>query len=174
MSLAAGPDAEAASLHPIDLSGVDAEQVASWYRSMALIREFETTAEPLVMQGRIPAGRHSAAGQEAPAVRMGGTLAATDIVPGTHRSHHITLAKGLAPDLIMAELFGKATGPLGGRGGRMHLADLSKGHFGSNGIVGAGLGIALGAALAASVTKTGQVAAGFIGARAANIGRGWE
>ena len=174
MSLAAGPDAEAASLHPIDLSGVDAEQVASWYRSMALIREFETTAEPLVMQGRIPGGMHSAAGQEATAVGMVGALAATDIVTGTHRSHHITLAKGLAPDLIMAELFGKATGPLGGRGGHMHLADLSKGHFGSNGIVGAGLGIALGAALAASVTKTGQVAVGFLGDGAANIGRVWE
>jgi pyruvate dehydrogenase E1 component alpha subunit len=174
MSLAAGPEAEAASLQPIDLSGVDAEQAASWYRSMALIREFETTAEPLVMQGRIPGGMHSAAGQEATAVGVVGALAATDIVTGTHRSHHITLAKGLAPDLIMAELFGKATGPLGGRGGHMHLADLSKGHFGSNGIVGAGLGIALGAALAASVTKTSQVAVGFTGDGAANIGRVWE
>jgi len=100
MSLAAGPDSEAASLHPIDLSGVDAEQAeqaASWYRSMALIREFETTAEPLVMQGRIPGARHSAAGQEATAVGVVGALAATDIVTGTHRSHHITLAKGALP-----------------------------------------------------------------------------
>jgi len=174
MTVTTGPRGRAAAVRPIDLSGVDADQAASWYRSMALIREFETTAEPLVMQGRIAGGMHSAAGQEATAAGVIGALAATDIVTGTHRSHHITLAKGLAPDLVMAELYGKATGPLGGRGGHMHLADLSKGHFGSNGIVGAGLGIALGAALAASVTKTGQVAVGFTGDGAANIGRVWE
>jgi TPP-dependent pyruvate/acetoin dehydrogenase alpha subunit len=161
-------------LTPVDLTGVPSAQALGWLQTMSLIRTFETVAEPLVMQGRIPGGMHSAIGQEAVAAGVVGALADSDIVTGTHRSHHITLAKGLPPRSVMAELYGKATGCVGGRGGHMHLADLSRGHFGSNGIVGGGLGVALGAALASSVEKRGQIAAGFFGDGGANTGRVWE
>jgi len=159
---------------PVNLTGVPPERAMGWLRTMSLIRQFETVAEPLVMQGRIPGGMHSAIGQEAVAAGVVSALADSDIVTGTHRSHHITLAKGLTPRSVMAELFGKVTGCVGGRGGHMHLADISRGHFGSNGIVGAGLGVAMGAALASSVEKRGQVAVGFFGDGGSNIGRVWE
>jgi pyruvate dehydrogenase E1 component alpha subunit len=80
----------------------------------------------------------------------------------------------MEPRAVMAELYGKATGPLGGRGGHMHLADFRIGVFGSNGIVGAGVGIALGAAYAAKARQLDQIAVGFCGDGAANIGRLWE
>jgi pyruvate dehydrogenase E1 component alpha subunit len=117
---------------------------------------------------------HSAAGQEAVAVGAIRALTPTDIVTSSHRSHHHSLAKGLTPRAIMAELYGKATGCLGGRGGHMHLADFSLGLFGSNGIVGAGLGIAMGAALATQMRRLDQVALGFFGDGGANTGRVWE
>jgi TPP-dependent pyruvate/acetoin dehydrogenase alpha subunit len=166
--------ASSPELAPLDLTGVDRGQAESWLAAMSLIRQFETVAEPLVMAGKIPGGMHSAIGQEATAVGVISALAEGDIVTGTHRSHHVTLAKGLPPREVMAELYGKATGSLGGRGGHMHLADVGRGHFGSNGIVGAGLGLALGAALGSSVGHRGQVAVGFFGDGAANIGRVWE
>jgi TPP-dependent pyruvate/acetoin dehydrogenase alpha subunit len=169
-----GGGASSTGLLPMDLTGVDRDQAADWLARMSLIRQFETVAEPLVSAGKIPGGMHSAIGQEATAVGVLSALAETDVVTGTHRSHHITLAKGLPPAEVMAELYGKATGLLGGRGGHMHLADVGRGHYGSNGIVGAGLGIALGAALASSVARRGQVAVGFVGDGAANIGRVWE
>lgn len=174
MTIVDEPVAAAVPLEPIDLDGVSADQARGWLSQMSLIRQFETVAEPLVMSGKIPGGMHSAIGQEATAVGVISALQSQDIVTGTHRSHHITLAKGITPDRVMAELYGKATGPLGGRGGHMHLADIEFGHFGSNGIVGAGLGIALGAALASSVAGRDQVAVGFFGDGASNIGRVWE
>jgi pyruvate dehydrogenase E1 component alpha subunit len=166
--------ASSAELASLDLTGVGREQAEDWLARMSLIRQFETVAEPLVVAGKIPGGMHSAIGQEATAVGVLSALAEGDIVTGTHRSHHITLAKGLPPREVMAELYGKATGSLGGRGGHMHLADAARGHFGSNGIVGAGLGIALGAALGSAVGRRGQVAVGFFGDGGANIGRVWE
>lgn len=164
----------ASELLPIDLSGVAGEQAHSWLKSIALIRQFETTVEQLVANSRIPGGMHSAIGQEATAVGVISALEPGDIVAGTHRSHHITLAKAVSPRAVMAELYGKATGCVGGRGGHMHLADPPRGHYGANGIVGAGLGLALGAALASSVAQRGQVAVGFFGDGGANTGRVWE
>lgn len=117
---------------------------------------------------------HSAAGQEAVAIGAVRALAPSDIVTSTHRSHHHSLAKGLQPAEIMAELYGKAGGLLGGRAGHLHLADFSLGLFGSNGIVGAGLGIATGAAVGAKLRGRDQVAVGFFGDGGANTGRTWE
>ena len=74
----------------------------------------------------------------------------------------------------MAELFGRSTGSAGGRGGTMHVADFAKGFYGSNGIVGAGVGLALGAALASQMRDSTQVAVGFFGDGGANTGRVWE
>lgn len=167
-------DISVSPLLPIDLSAVSAERALGWLQMMSLIREFETAAEPLAKKGLIPGGMHSSVGQEATAVGFIDPLRATDIVTATHRGHHITLAKGVPPREVMAELFGKATGCVGGRGGHMHLAAIDRGHFGCNGIVGAGLGIALGASLASSVLANEQVSVGFFGDGGANIGRVWE
>jgi TPP-dependent pyruvate/acetoin dehydrogenase alpha subunit len=123
---------------------------------------------------QIPGSVHQASGQEAVAVGAIRALEPQDIVASPHRPHHHALAKGMTARVVMAELWGRTTGCAGGRGGTMHLNDFSLGYFGSNGIVGAALGIAMGAALAAKLRKTGQVCVGFFGEGGANTGRTWE
>jgi TPP-dependent pyruvate/acetoin dehydrogenase alpha subunit len=158
----------------IDLSGIDPAEARSWLARMLLIREFESTAGPLATSGEIPGGMHAATGQEAVAVGITSVLGPEDVAAASHRSHHVALAKGMPPRSVMAELFGKASGCAGGRGGHMHLADFSVGFDGSNGIVGAGLGIALGAAFAQGYRQDGHCSAGFFGDGGANTGRVWE
>ena len=158
----------------IDLSRASTSDALGWLARMLLIREFESTAGPLATSGSIPGGMHSAIGQEAVAVGVASVLDRGDVAAASHRSHHVALAKGMDPNAIMAELFGKVTGCARGRGGHMHLADFSVGFDGSNGIVGAGLVIALGAAFAQRYRGEGRCAAGFFGDGGANIGRVWE
>lgn len=158
----------------VDLQGIPHEVAIEWLETMLLIRAFEEACDPLAVKGKIPAGIHSSAGQEAVAVGAIRALAPGDVVAGAHRTHHHALAKGLDPAVVMAELFGRATGCCGGRGGTMHLADASRGYFGGNGIVGEGVGIAMGAALAAHLRGDAQVALGFVGDGGANTGRTWE
>ncbi len=159
---------------PIDVGGIDADRMRAWLAQMLLIREFESTLDALSISGKIPGGLHLSLGQEAVAVGVAAALEPQDLVACSHRSHHHALAKGLAPRSVMAELFGKATGCRGGRGGSMHLADLSIGFLGGNGIVGAGVGVAMGAALGAHLRGLDQVAVGFFGDGGANTGRTWE
>jgi TPP-dependent pyruvate/acetoin dehydrogenase alpha subunit len=159
---------------PPDLGGLPQDELVDWLGDMILIRRFEETADDLALRGKVFGGIHPAIGQEAVAVGVVRALRSSDIVTGTHRSHHHALAKGMPADEVLAELYGKATGSDGGRGGSMHLADFDRGLWGSNGIVGAGLGIALGAALGAAVRHTDQVVAGFFGDGGANTGRVWE
>lgn len=128
------PDAAA------DITGLPSDELRDWLADMLLIRRFEEVADGLTLRGKVPGGMHPAIGQEAVAVGTARALRADDIVAGTHRSHHHALAKGLPADAVLAELYGKATGVVGGRGGSMHLADFDRGYFGGNGIVGAGLG----------------------------------
>jgi TPP-dependent pyruvate/acetoin dehydrogenase alpha subunit len=142
--------------------------------TMLLIRRFEEEGERLSLRGKVPAGIHPASGQEAVAVGTMRALRPEDVVCGTHRSHHLALARGLDPAETMAELYGRAPGLLGGRGGSMHLADFEKGFWGSNGIVGAGVGIAMGAALGMRMRGDACVAVGFVGDGGLNIGRIWE
>lgn len=157
---------------PIDLVADD--ELLEWLYQMILIRRFEEAGEDLSLRGRIPGGIHPAIGQEAVAVGVIRALAADDVVTSTHRSHHHALAKGLSPNAVMAELYGKETGVAGGRGGSMHLADFDKGLWGSNGIVGGGLGIAMGSALGSKQLGLGRVSVGFFGDGGANTGRVWE
>ncbi len=158
----------------VGLEGIDPADARDWLGRMLLIREFESTAGPLATSGEIPGGMHAATGQEAVAVGVTSVLGPEDVAAASHRSHHVALAKGMDPRSIMAELFGKATGCAGGRGGHMHLADFAVGFDGSNGIVGAGLGIALGAAFAQGYRQDGHCAVGFFGDGGANTGRVWE
>lgn len=154
-------------------SDLDQQRLLAWLREMMLIRHFEEVAEQLTLRGRTT-GMHPAVGQEAVAVGVAAALEPIDAVAATHRDHHHALAAGLAPERVMAELFGRATGVAGGRSGSMHLADVGHGFLGGNGIVGAGVGIALGAALAAKLHQDGSVAVGFVGDGGLNTGRTWE
>lgn len=153
---------------------VSPEELLEWLHDMILIRRFEEAGDELSLRGRIPGGIHPAIGQEAVAVGMIRALNEGDVVTSTHRSHHHALAKGLEPNAVMAELYGKETGVAQGRGGSMHLADFDRGLWGSNGIVGGGLGIAMGSALGAAQLGLPRVSVGFFGDGGANVGRVWE
>jgi 2-oxoisovalerate dehydrogenase E1 component len=133
------------------------------YRRMALIRAFEERVSDLYRDGEIPGFVHLSIGQEAAAVGACWPLAETDVITSNHRGHGHCLAKGLAPEPMMAELFARATGTNQGLGGSMHIADPDLGIFGANGIVAAGMPIAAGAALAARLRDQRDVAVSFFG-----------
>jgi TPP-dependent pyruvate/acetoin dehydrogenase alpha subunit len=150
------------------------EELLEWLADMILIRHFEEVAEEQSLRGKVPGGVHPAIGQEAVAVGVMRALDHGDVATSTHRSHHHALANGVPADAVMAELFGKETGVAKGRGGSMHLVDFDRGLWGSNGIVGGGLGIALGSALGAVQLGLSRVSVGFFGDGGANTGRVWE
>ena len=133
------------------------------YRRMALIRAFEERVSDLYRDGEIPGFVHLSIGQEASAVGACWPLAETDVITSNHRGHGHCLAKGLAPEPMMAELFARATGTNQGLGGSMHIADPDLGIFGANGIVAAGVPIAAGAALAARLRDQRDVVVSFFG-----------
>jgi 2-oxoisovalerate dehydrogenase E1 component len=140
-----------------------ADDLAEMYRRMRRIRRFEQRASELYRDSEIPGFLHLSIGQEATAVGACWHLDERDGVTSTHRGHGHCLAKGLDSASMFAELMGKETGTCKGRGGSMHIADPSLGIFGANGIVGAGLPIAVGAATAAQLRETGGVIVAFFG-----------
>ena len=140
------------------------------YRSMLRIRLFEERAAVLYQQGAIPGFLHLSVGQEAVPAGTCFALGPDDVITSTHRGHGHVLAKGLDMRGAFAELFGRATGSCRGRGGSMHIADPSLGIFGANGIVGAGVPIAVGAATAAALRGDGRVAVAFFGDGAVSTG----
>ena len=144
------------------------------YRLMLLIRCFEERAAQLFKEGIIFGTAHSCVGQEAIAVGAAGVMRETDFVIGHHRSHGHLLAAGADPRRMMAEMFGKRTGYCKGLGGSMHIADLALDILGCNGIVGAGIPHACGAALSAKLRGTGQVALAFFGDGAVGQGAAHE
>ncbi|MCD6453443.1 MAG: thiamine pyrophosphate-dependent dehydrogenase E1 component subunit alpha, partial [Dehalococcoidales bacterium] len=149
---------------------VEKDKLIEMYRRMVRIREFELRAAKEFARGSIAGFVHLYAGEEAIAVGSCATLNTDDYITSTHRGHGHLIAKGGKTDLMMAELFGKRTGYCKGKGGSMHVADVDIGMLGANGIVGAGLGIADGAALAAKMRGTKQVAISFMGDGATNRG----
>lgn len=154
-----------------DLTGMPARELCvQLYTTMSLVREFEERLKRLVEQG-VPVGAvHYYTGQEAVAAGVCGALEPDDWIASTHRGHGHCIAKGVDVAAMMAELFGKSTGTNRGKGGSMHVTDVTKGVLGVNPIVGAGVAHAVGAALSAKVRKTTQVAVAFFGDGAANIG----
>lgn len=150
------------------------DEMLSMLRMMMMIRNFEETADKLTLRGKVSGGMHNSSGQEAVAVGVMSALAPDDVIATTHRSHHHTLAKGFTAREVMAELMTKATGVSKGRGASMHLGDVSRGHFGGNGIVGAGMGIGMGAALGIKLAGDKKVSVGFVGDGGMNTGRTWE
>jgi len=133
------------------------------YRKMIRIRNFEQAAHRLYTAGKLPGFMHLSIGQEATSVGVCSTLNDDDYITTTHRGHGDVLAKGLSFESAMAELFGKATGICKGKGGSMHIADLNKNIFGANGIVAAGIPIALGAAFSIKYRGLDRVAVSFFG-----------
>jgi TPP-dependent pyruvate/acetoin dehydrogenase alpha subunit len=144
------------------------------YRRMTLIREFEDTVHEEFSAGNIPGFVHLYAGEEASGVGVCMNLDDRDAIASTHRGHGHCIAKGCDPAGMMLEIFGKKGGLCGGKGGSMHIADLSKGMMGANGIVGGGPPLICGAALSAKYLKTGGVAIAFIGDGASNQGTTFE
>jgi pyruvate dehydrogenase E1 component alpha subunit len=140
-----------------------AEELIAHYRQMLLIRAFEEKLNDLYGEGVIQGTSHFCAGQEATAVGGCAALGPEDLITSTHRGHGHFLAKGGDPRRIMAELFGKAAGYSGGRGGSQHMADFSIGFLGSNGITAGLIPVATGAALSAQVRGTGQVVLCYFG-----------
>jgi TPP-dependent pyruvate/acetoin dehydrogenase alpha subunit len=140
------------------------------FRRMVLIRRFEDHLYRLFLQGLVPGTLHQYQGQEAVAVGVCSALRNDDVIFSTHRPVGHFIAKGSSLRGIAAELWGKATGCAGGKGGQMHLVDGSVGAFPSNAIVGANIPIATGAALGFKLSGLDRVAISFFGEGAVNIG----
>lgn len=147
-----------------------AREMVDLYRRMVLIRQFEKTVQVLLRNRELPGFAHVYIGEEATAVGVMAHLRQDDWITSTHRGHGHALAKGVPPELLMAELGGKATGCNGGRGGTMHVYMPSVGLLGTNGIVAGGIAPAVGTALSAKTRGTDQVAVAFFGDGASNHG----
>ena len=146
------------------------ETLLLMYERMLKVRHFEDRVKDLFAAGEMPGFVHLYLGQEAVAVGACAPLNDDDFITSTHRGHGHIIAKGGDVKLMMAELYGKATGYNKGKGGSMHIADPRLGILGANGIVGAGLPIATGAGLSAKLRKSGQVTVCFFGDGASNQG----
>ena len=149
---------------------LDRETLLKLYRTMVTIRDFEELGIYEMGQRRLSGSVHSSAGQEAVPTGICAHLDDNDYIASTHRGHGHCIAKGVDPTLMMAELFGRTTGTNKGKGGSMHIADMSKGMLGTNGVVAASVPLAVGAALTSSIKKEGRVAVAFFGDGGANQG----
>lgn len=139
------------------------EQLLWMYKNMVTIRAFESKAVELFAAGKIPGFVHLYLGEEAVATGVCANLEKKDYIASTHRGHGHLISKGGDLKFMMAELFGRTTGYCKGKGGSMHIADVNLGILGANGIVGAGMPIATGAAFACKYTENGAVAVAFFG-----------
>jgi acetoin:2,6-dichlorophenolindophenol oxidoreductase subunit alpha len=146
------------------------EQLLDAYRTMRTIRAFEERLHEEFSTGEIPGFVHLYAGEEASATGICSHLDDRDTIASTHRGHGHCIAKGVDVKAMMAEIYGKRSGACHGKGGSMHIADLSKGMLGANGIVGGGPPLICGTALAAKLQGTGGVGVAFFGDGASNQG----
>lgn len=146
------------------------DQYIDLYLKMERIREFDLRINKLVRRGFVQGMTHFSVGEEAASVGAIAPLTYDDIIFSNHRGHGQSIAKDMDLNKMMAELAGKATGISKGRGGSMHLADFEKGNYGTNGIVGGGYALAVGAALTQQYKKTKNVVVAFSGDGATNEG----
>jgi pyruvate dehydrogenase E1 component alpha subunit len=149
---------------------LSAETQVEMLRQMLTIRRFDSRVLEIYREGIMRGTSHPYIGEEAIAVGACAALRNDDYITSTHRGHGHCIAKGGDIRMMMAELLGKATGYSRGKGGSMHIADVSKGILGANGIVGGGMGIATGSALSARIRGTDQVTVCFFGDGALNQG----
>ena len=147
------------------------EQLLGFYRTMCRVREFEEHAAECFTKGMLAGNIHLSIGQEAAAAGAFAAIEPQDYFTSTHRGHGHAIARGMDPNMAMAELFGKKTGYCQGKGGSMHITDMSKAnHLGANGIVGAGQGISAGSALASKIKGDNSVTVGCFGDGSTNEG----
>lgn len=146
------------------------EMLLNMYENMVRIRKFEVKLTDCFTKGMLAGNIHTSVGQEASAVGACLALEKKDFITSTHRGHGHCIVKGAKTDIMMAELFGKVTGYCRGKGGSMHVADVSLGILGANGIVGAGLPIATGSGLTSKIRNTDEVTMAFFGDAASNQG----
>jgi len=149
---------------------MDKKTASSIFETMVLIREFEEMLYYIFSTQKMPGSMHQCDGQEAVASAVCAHLNDGDFITSTHRGHGHCIAKGMNISAIMAEIFAKRTGCCKGMGGSMHISDISIGVIGANGIVGAGIPIAVGAALACQYRNTNFVVVSFFGDGASNEG----
>ncbi len=149
----------------------DKDFLLALYKKMVQIREFEEHAAECFTKGMLAGNIHLSIGQEAAEAGAFAAITDKDYFTSTHRGHGHAIARGADPKLAMAELFGKATGYCGGKGGSMHIADVKNlNHLGANGIVGAGQPISAGSALASKIMGDDSVTVGCFGDGATNEG----
>jgi pyruvate dehydrogenase E1 component alpha subunit len=155
-------------------AGLTRERLLQAYRTMRTIRDFEERLHTEFASGAIPGFVHLYAGEEASATGVCMHLGENDCIASTHRGHGHCIAKGMDVKEMMAEIWGKRTGICHGKGGSMHVADLSIGMMGANGIVGGGGPLICGAALAAKQKGNNGVGVCFFGDGASNQGTIFE
>lgn len=154
----------ASGIFDLDVSGTDSLAL------MITIREFESRLPDYAKQGLIRGSTHPSVGMEAIAVGVSEHLRNSDWIASNHRGHAHCLAKGADLGRTLAEIFGRADGYCGGKGGSMHIASEELGILGTNGIVGAGIGLAVGAALSSQARGSDDVAVAYFGDGASNQG----
>ena len=145
-------------------------EAADMLRQMYEVRAFEEQAEKSYMMGKIHGTMHLSIGQEASAVGSISTLEPDDFILGHHRGHGLCIAKGAKLDLMMAEFYGKENGYCRGRGGSMHIADVSTGNLGANGVVGGGIPMAVGVGIGLKMQGNNRVLLSFFGDGGASTG----
>jgi TPP-dependent pyruvate/acetoin dehydrogenase alpha subunit len=160
----------AAMQRPETSTGLSEQQLLSAYRTMRTIRAFEDRVHEEFATGDISGFVHLYAGEEASATGVCMHLDERDALASTHRGHGHCIARGVDVTEMMAEIYGRVTGSCRGKGGSMHIADLSKGMLGANGIVGGGPPLICGTALAARYAGKGGVGVAFFGDGASNQG----
>ena len=155
---------------PSAAAAPDLETRLRMYRTMVECRRFEVRAQELFFEGLVRGTTHLGIGQEAVAAGFAAAMRDDDWTFATYRGHNHALSRGTPMGPLYAELFGRATGLMGGKGGSMHITSVEHHMMGSYAIVGAHLPIALGAAWSAQYRKSGQVAVCFFGDGTTNIG----
>ena len=156
--------------NPIDLTGIETGDALATYRELCRLRRFEDKVYQLFLKGELPGTVHQYQGQEAVAVGVCSALEPRDWITSTHRPHGHALAKGVTMRAALAELYGKATGCCGGKGGSMHLGDPDVGMVPAIAIVAGGISVVSGMGLAFKLQRSDQVAACFFGEGATNEG----
>ncbi len=157
-------------LNKADELGLTNEYLIEMYQTMVEIRHFEEMATKLYALGKVHGTMHLSIGQEGVAIGTGTVMRDTDFLINHHRGHGHFIASGADVNKMMAEFLGKETGFCHGRGGSMHIADISANNLGANGIVGGGMELAPGVGIAIQMKKTDQVALVIFGDGAANEG----
>ena len=146
------------------------EALLEMYHKMEDIRNFDNKVNQLVRRGEVPGMTHFSVGEEAANVGAICALEKGDLITSNHRGHGQSIAMGIDLNGMMAEIMGKANGVCKGKGGSMHIADVDAGNLGANGIVGGGMGIAIGAALTQKMKNTGKIVMCCFGDGATNDG----